>query len=375
MLGCALAGLFLFVNCELQIKPCDFTGTIEPAQPHGIVTSGIGLSWSFFNHRINQWSIRPDWRGNDYNDNEYALAVSFVGGPWSTGTYFEDIPNAEYSFFYVEGGSNCWLAQAAVPLTIENGESKAEKEVEILLEDLDLESFPNHAVFLQGLSLDTDVSQSSQYPSDYDPKDGYTSRGIGSGVDDVTTSPEKIRFSTWVRMESGPADRDNMNRAIKHARIEATVYLLIAGYTEGAVTYKEHDYFLSYDPPSPLFQPVYDRADSDTRQFSITGEKGYETAFLALRSFNFKLFGSVENGDYMREISVQSTLLDYEKKTGKAEIDLDGYASNASTFTFETMENDFEATVALVQLGSGNAYPGYFKHEFQAGSEVFSLVP
>jgi hypothetical protein len=77
----------------------------------------------------------------------------------------------------------------------------------------------------------------------------------------------------------------------------------------------------------------------------------------------------------MREISVQSTLLDYEKKTGEAEIDLDGYASNASTFTFETMENDFEATVALVQLGSGSAYPGYFKHEFQAGSEVFSLVP
>ncbi len=373
--GCAIAGLLFLISCELQIKPCEFSGTIEPGRPHGIVTSGFGLSWDLFNHRIKKWSIRPDWNGNDYDDSEYALAVSLVGGPWSTGTYMEDIPRAEYSFFYVEGGSNCRLAQAAVPLTIESGESEAEKEIEILLEDLNLDTFPNHAVFLQGLSFDTDISQSSHYPSDYDPKDGYTSRGIGGGVDDVETTSEKIRFTTWVRMESGPADRDNMNRAIKHARIETTVYLLIVGYTEGAVTYKDHEYFLSYDPPTLLFQTVYDHGDSELRQFSITGDEGYETAFIALRSFNFKLFGSVENGDYMREISVQSKLLDYNKKTGKANIDLDGYASNASTFSFETMENDFSATVALVQLGSGAAYPGYFKHEFEAGSEVFSLVP
>ena len=95
--------------------------------------------------------------------------------------------------------------------------------------------------------------------------------------------------------------------------------------------------------------------------------------FLGLEGFNLALFGSVEKGDYIRELSVQAELLDYNPSTGEAVVDLDGFASNASLLTYEIMETDFEARLALVQLPDGSVEQRRIQREFEVGQTAIPL--
>jgi hypothetical protein len=387
MISIFMTGCFLALDSgELPEDPADSApevenpiGDVRIAEgggcPRAVVTSGLGLAWKWLNHRISLWQVAPNW--NDcpteyFNGAE--LQAGYVGGNWSTGQTATDAPAVEYRYFAVDGEGSAAFCSVEVELYIQTPADYAEGTVEIALDQCGLEGYDDYAAFINGLLFATDIEQlDPDYPTNYDPALGYTSRGIGAAVEKVEVREDSAKITVSARFELGPADRGDMNEAIEHARTKATVTLLLVGLREAAVTTVERGYELTYDPPRPLFQQKYDHATPEQRRVKIEGDPGFSTAFLGVEGFNLALFGSVEKGDYIRELSVQAELLSYDTATGAAVVDLDGYASNASLLTYEIMETDFEARLALVQLPGGKAEAGQVKRQFEVGQTTIPL--
>ena len=340
-----------------------------------VVTSGFGLRWKRVNHRLSLWSIAPETAGCPQTvPDDVALSVGMIGGPWSTGRVATDAPSAAYEYFATTTGGAAAFAFVDVPITIDAPNDTGNGETRIAAADVGLADRETYVAVLAGLTLNTAVSQvDPDYPADYDPAYGYTSRGIGAGIEEPVIEDGAIRVSAWARFEHGPADRSDMNEAMAHARTEAVVHVLLIGVDGGAAATVDHAYRIDYRPPWPLFQPEYDHAPLDLRRTSVDGAPGLPVALAALRSFDFRLFGSVEEGDYMREFAVAARILSYDAETGRAELDVEGYASNVGLLTYETMENDFTAGVALIQLPGGSAVPGVLSAEFETGETVLDL--
>ncbi len=339
-----------------------------------VVTSGMGLSWKWLNHRISLWGVYPRQDAcPDFGDIE--LAAEFVGGNWSTGQTLTDTPSVDYRYTIVDGDKSMAFLPLRATLWLAAPEDEAEAALEIPLAEKGMDGYESYLVLLNGLELSTDVPQyDPEYPADYDPALGYTSRGIGAGVGDLNVDGQTATFTAWARFDHGPADRDDMNRAMARARTKAVVHVLIVGMNGGAATMTDHGYDLIYDPPSLLFQSKYEHAPEDMRRVEIDGDAGYEKSFIALQSFNFDIFGSTHNGDYIRDFSVQALMTDYDPGSGKALVDLDGYASNASLLTYEQMENSFCARVALIQIPGGAAESGHIESEFETGETLLPLI-
>jgi len=346
-----------------------------PPCPRAVVTSGLGLRWKLVNHRISLWEVAPDQPVCPAAvPEDVPLSVGSIGGPWSTGQVFTDAPSVSYAYFAVDCGAAAF-ASVSVPVTIDAPSPAGSASGAVALAEHGLAGRERYAALLAGLALTTDVPQTDPlYPPEYDPAYGYTSRGIGAGVTGLAVEGGVARFDVWVRFEHGPADRPDMNEALKHARTRAVVHVLLAGLDGGAVTEEPRAYTLEYPPPPLLFAREYPRAPEELRRMEIAGVPGLPVAAVGLASFEFRLFGPVAEGDYMREFSVSADMVSHDPAAGRAVVDVDGFASNVGLLTYETMVNDFSAGVVLLQLPSGTARPGELREAFDTGETVLPLV-
>ncbi len=344
--------------------------------PRAVVPSGLGLRWELVNHRISLWEVVP------VRDScpaavpgDVMLSAGSIGGPWSTGQVAADTPSVSFDYFAVDSGASAFAA-VSVPVTIDAPSPTGSTSGAVLLAEHGLEGYGRYAALLSGLTLTTDVPQGDPlYPPEYDPSYGYTSRGIGAGVAGLAVEGDMARFTVWVRFEHGPADRPDMNEAMKHARTGAVVHVLLVGLNGGAVTEKNKAYTLEYPPPPLLFAPEYDHAPEELQRMEIPGVPGLPVAAVGLSSFDFRLFGPVAEGDYMREFSVSARLLSSDPATGRAVLDVDGFASNVGLLTYEIMENEFSAGIVLLQLPAGTSEPGRLHEAFETGETLLPLAP
>ena len=351
---------------SLISDPAGWEQTAAPRACRGAtVTSGIGLAWKWLNHRISWWEVHPEWKAAGA---DAGLVAGYVGGNWSTGETFQDTPLVRYRYARIQAGDAAAFTPVAVKLLLAAPVDEARQQFSFALDDLELDGYDRHFVFLQGLTLNSAVEQHDPaYPADYGPALGYTSRGIGAGIENVAVADGRISFTAYARFDLGPADRRDMNEAIAHAETEAIVHALVMGMHEGAVTGARVHYRLEYHDPLFLFQPNYAHAAPEFRRQVIQGAPSMPTAFVAMRSFNFALFDSTDKGEYLRELSALAQLVTYDAETGRALLDVDGFASNASLLTYERMENDFSMELALVQLPGGEATIGHVTEEFGVG--------
>jgi len=335
----------------------------------------MGLRWEYVNHRVSLWEVVPDAGACPARvPGDVRLTVGCIGGPWSTGQVAADIPSVSYDYFAVESDAAAFAA-VSVPVVIDAPAAVGMAAGSMVLAEHGLEGRGRYAALLAGLTLTTDVPQVDPlYPPGYDPSHGYTSRGIGAGVADLEVAGGVARFEVWVRCAHGPADRTDMNLAMQHARTLAWVHVLLVGLDRGAVTEAAHAYTLEYPPPPLLFAREYPRAPEVLRRMEIEGVPGLTVPFVGLASFDFRLFGSVAEGDYMREFSVSARLLSHDPATGRAVLDVDGYASNVGLLTYETMENDFAAGIVLLQIPSGTAEAGTVLQAFETGRTFLPLL-
>jgi len=373
--------LLLFLSLVFAAAACSGTDGdadhgVDTGCHRAVVTSGLGLRWAFFNHRISLWNVHPvQDECPEAVPGEEVLSVGFIGGPWSTGQVAADIPSVSYDYSAMNSEAAAF-STVAVPITIDAPSPTGSASATVVLAEHGMEGYEQYVALLSGLTLTTDVQQVDPlYPAAYNPSYGYTSRGIGAGVSGLAVAGGELRFSAWVHFEHGRADRPDMNQALEHARTRAVAHVLLVGIRGGAITAGTNAYFLEYPPPPLLFAKEYSHAPEELRRTEIVGVPGLPEAVAGLTAFDFRLFGSVSEGEYMREFSVSAHLLSYDPVSGRAVLDVDGFASNVGLITYETMENDFSAGLVLLQLPGGTVTPGSLNHAFETGEILLPLAP
>ena len=344
-----------------------------------MVSRGFDLGWSHLNHRISLWELRPALESCPADDETIPLAVSYIGGDYTTDALLEDVPFFGYAYSSVQ--SSCSLGFVRATLSFDLGPDNRRDSRSFSL-DAPASWDPEAPLvgLIQGIRISTDGESpyAEGYAGDYDPADGYTLGGIGAGIDEVRLLDGRIQGIGWAHFTPRatiPQDRPDMDEAIDYAVVHMEVDFTIISLSSGEATRQSHGYVLDYGSPSHLHLP---HADADIRSMTIhgAGDDRYPSAFVGLASFDFDLFGGDEAyGDYIRELSVRATMIGYSPSSGEAEIDLDGYASNHSLIVSETMINDFSADVVLIQHGAGGVRSGHANGSFDTGSTTVEIAP
>ncbi len=330
----------------------------------GLVMSGFGLRWADGSHRVGRWGVFPRIGPEHFPDGcppsstlrGASLVTELESGPETRGP---EAPGAEvevtYSVIGAGAGSvppdaGTWsgvrIARGAQTIELD---ATPEGEAPVLF-DLALARMadaPAIAVVLDGIELETDVPQPVSYP-DYDPADGYSSRGIGAWIGDVTREGDDLRFDVGARFALGTRDRPEMNAAVAVARTRAIVHYAIVG--------------LPHDPPIASIgyreqhrghgeaELAVCRPDPSTTALAIDGMPGLRAA-PALRSFALRLFPDSETeGDDLRELSIRITGFQHDEASGRAALRVEGYATNEGPPPpARPMDYEVEAEVALLE--------------------------
>lgn len=336
--------------------------------PRHLVTSGFGLAWKNLNHRIALWDVHPSSPVcPDSIKEETLLNFGYIGGDFSTGDIMSDTPIYYYSGYAVDTKNTLSFHSGNAVVVVEAPDYVVEKEITIHGSEFDPKI--SSVILISGLSVDTNIEQTDpEYPDSYAPGLGYTVRGLGVRIDKIWTEEGAVHFTLRAKFEPGIGDRPAMNEAIRHASVKMKVFFTAVTLHNAKATTIDHGYRLEYPPPTFLIPQYIAHAKKHQREVKIVGHPGFGLAFCGFTEFDFTLFGDEGKGDYIRAISTKVSLIDYEVSSGKATLDIDGYASNSSLTAWETMINDFRAKAVMVQFDSGYLSPIDMTDKFQTGS-------
>lgn len=357
------------------------------------VPTAFGQRWRNANHRISLWEVRlePELPWCQVG----ALTAAYIGGDWTTGEAQTDVPTVSATVVpVVAEPSTVGAWRQSVVFDLEPPGAAA-TTVEIDREQAHLLGYAELVPLVVGVRFATDVPQGPDYPSDYEPRLGYTSRGFGAGVVLIEATEQTALVEVDVRFEHGPSDREDMNRAIPLARTRAVVDVLLVGVGRPAVTGRV-GYTLQYPRQAIGEDPEHPHASADQQRLTLAGEPGAPAGFVGLQRFDLALSthgacGPTQEcprgdrcqdgacadvygpaGLYVRELSVAASLEAFDAETGQASVRVDGYASNASrAFAFYALQHDFDAAVAWLQLPTGA--PIHLSEEFETGAARIPL--
>ncbi|HEY8430687.1 MAG TPA: hypothetical protein VIL20_20045 [Sandaracinaceae bacterium] len=332
----------------------------------GLVLSGFGIRWDDGAHRVGRWAVYPRIGPEHFPDGcpptsalrGASLVTELDGPPEVRGP---SAPGAEawvtYHVIGAGGGgalppdAGTWTGLRIVrgSQTIElDAEPEGEAPVLFNLAAARMSSAPSITVVLDGLELETDVAQSSAYPPDYDPRDGYSVRGVGARIANVRREGDDLRFDVGARFALGRRDRPDMNRAIAVARTRVTVHFAVIASDRppaGATIAYRETHRGHGERPLAVCRP-----DPSTTALAIEGAFAPRAA-PALRSFVISLFPDAEDaGDDLRELSIRISRFDHDPASGRATMHVEGYASNEGPPPPALpMDYEVEAEVVLLQ--------------------------
>ncbi len=395
-----LLSLSLLTNCGGDDSAADPDGdtdaesggeTDNPAPspsacPSGIVTNGFSLRWERLNHRISWYKLHPFLNACDPPSVAGAtLDAAFIGGNFTTGEQMDDTPLLDYRYQTAHSPDILGFATGKADFALSAPENQAEQQVDVSLVQESLTGFDHYAVLVTGVEYDTRVEQGPDYPDDYDPAHGYTSRGIGAWCKDVTLSDDgaTLSFTAGLRFDHAPSDRANMNRAIPEAKTKGALYYTVVGVENGALQTATVDYTLRYPEPVPLEDQVIEHAATDLRRVEIARDPDLPDALVGVTAFNFVLDpdaeadaeGDVPIGYYIREFAVLAELAEWETGSETGIVDFDGYASNATGFfAFYPLISQFTGEVAVIQYDGVSPSTFQLQEAFSTGAQSFELV-
>jgi hypothetical protein len=339
-----------------------------------VVPNGFGLAWEKLNHRISRWSIRVDpSKAETCSANPGStLHTTFVGGDWTTGQAATDVPIVMLDYAVVaprdpngavRKPQHVWATHHATALDIDPSQHAS------AIADRPASEHPRVEV-LTGLELDTNVPQDADYPEDYDPAHGYTSRGVTARVTDRDDGSVDVEIA----FEHGKADRPPMNAAMPFARTRAVVEHTTLEVPGGHITRATKQFRLTYPLQDALDATPIPHGEDALMTTVIEGVSGYEHGMVLLTGISFSLFPDLPYGDYLRELSVRPRNVRYDPETGRAKFVLDGYASNSGFLTMAGMDADMRFDLVLVQWNGGGApVQVSFSSSFDTGEASFAL--
>jgi hypothetical protein len=365
-----------------------------------VVPNRLGYRWDRLNHRISIWETehRPD----DGSCRANELYGNFVGGDFSTGETAEDAAFIKYSGQPVDAADSTSFGAARVTVGATIGPDGEVQMTETLSrEELNLRNYPHFVTIIEGFAFDTSIEQSDDYPDNYDPAHGYTTRGFGASARIASRSKDSLELAWGLRFEIGASpDRERHNGAIEHAQVAGELDVLIVGVASDELVHTgSKSYTLEYPEPMPLEEQMHDPASADQQRMEMSGKSGAGAGFHGFTAFDFKLSppndgtcstrrdcaggdlctdGQCEGkygpqGYYIREMTVDMTRESYDDSSGDAVFMVNGFASNSTEFiAFNALHSTFEADVAWVQ-GVPAQPPVIVDEEFETGETTYDL--
>lgn len=259
-----------------------------PGQPELLLT-GWNYEWETLSHRISYLRIGVE--------DDSSLALGLVGGDWSTGATFTDVPYYRVRYQQVVG-AGIRVVRGTARLQVG---PEPEGQTTLVLDGADLPANATLVAILDGFSIDTDIPQSDDYPTEYDAGFGYASNGFGIALGDPERDGSAVQVPVTATVRWGPQDREDMNAAIPYAVTAVTVDVALVAFVgqvevlplAGSRPYEVQDRPFTDQPPMEI--PA--RFDGGARE-----------GFVAWRSFDLQLnLEGVDagQGDYLRAFGAE----------------------------------------------------------------------
>jgi hypothetical protein len=322
-----------------------------------VLWEGYSYAWEDLSHRISR--LRSGVASAD-SDDTFQAELGVIGGPWSTGEIWVDVPMWGVGYRALESGKLRALS-GATAFTIP-AEGRAEATVQVPVGDIDDRDGVTWAVVLQGFDLDMEVSQAEGGP-DYDPAFGWTPQGLGIGLGEPAVVGDQLTFDAWMHFRPGPlscapgGDCEEMNEALPFAQVGGELrwtVLAVAPNTAAALSRERlatGRYYEAGDGDTP-HPPI----DEDNRTLVFAGEPQMALGIPLLRTWDFELNRSIgEEGRYLRAFSAGVEDFSYDPDTGEAVAIVEAYCSIRSTFEEGDLDVEFVADVDLLQVDDRSA--------------------
>lgn len=373
---------------ETEVPVASAASTTEEGEPSGpffdaeactraLVPTGMGMRWEDLNHRVSElaWLTEPaEGCGAD------EVLLRSIGGDFTTGDAFGVDDRALFLFraSEVEGGAEeVGFARIRVPTRIGAG-GVASGELELSREALALRGYREVVALVGGVSFSTNVEDlSPDYPEDYDPSHGYTTRGIGARVSVLELEGDTIRLDWWLRFEAGlSGDRPAMNRAAPFAESEGLLDVLLVGLPEpraqsASVAFSQaSDQLLSW-------RREVEPADEALQRVVLEGEPAEDPGFWGVSGFDWRLeppmscsrnrdCAELEQCDegtcttelgrpgyYIRSLVLDVTQEAWDAEAGRLTLRMNAFSSNSSRFlAFFPFRSAFEGEVRWIPAGT-----------------------
>ena len=213
-----LAVGILLAGCqqmELNSTSCSFGDGEAPGET-AVLMEGYHYHWDQLSHRI---SYLKAGVGVPDDDGSAVGHLGLLGGPWSDGRRFVDLPSYGLGYAHLQSSEvTAWYGH--VPLRIPSG-GRIEEPVSVSLSDLALPQREHWLVALAGFCFDTDVPGEGDFNNGYDPVDGWAIKDLAVGISPALATESTVDFVAAAELRGGTIDRDNHNEAMLHAQVDA----------------------------------------------------------------------------------------------------------------------------------------------------------
>ena len=335
MLAMVVMGSSLLASCGSPAAPVSVWG-------------GFDYRWERLSHRLSFFQSRV---GPASPNGAFNAQLGMIGGPWSMSSALPEVVHYRAPWWWVQSDS---LQAYAGSVDLDIGPSGlARREIRLSLEAIALDAAEVVTVALAGVSLDMDVPQGPEFPSNYDPAEGWTPQIIGAGVDSIVLAGDDLSFSLWLQFKAGPLDRQDMNEALEFLTIGGSVaYVVLAAAGHYSEAHVEASSWYPIDPPHSDI-PAMDVAQ---RTVVISNLDPLPLALPVIRSWQFVLNSDLdEEGRYLRALAMAIDSFEYHPSNGEARVVLDAYASHSSVIEEGELQVEFNADIGVLQLRSDSS--------------------
>ena len=259
------------------------------------VMSGFHHSWNQLSHRVSLSEIAVLEDGT--------IASGIIGGDFSTGDVASDYVHFRVSQSRVTG-SGLVVGHGVVEVVV-GPDGVVDETVSIDVPGIG--GFSTVTAAFTGFRVSSDTAQGSDYPADYDPALGYTTKGWAFSVGEPSLSGDTATLAVsgvkrWAptNNDTDPADRSDMNGAIPFAQSEVAVHFAVIGF-DGTLTTGGGTASIDYDNGNYSEQPPLTETDLGV---SVATDG---TGFPIIRSYDLLLEDQLtdEFGDYIRSYGVE----------------------------------------------------------------------
>jgi hypothetical protein len=327
-------------------------------QASGVVWAGWNHTWERLSHRVSAERAILNADGS--------AELGMVGGDWSTGADDIDFPNYRMHHSDVTAAGFA-VAHGQSDMTIGPDGTLTVTET---VDAPEVAALSNQIVVLRGLDILTDVEQSAEYGTEYDPSLGYCTNGFAMQVGAPSVSGDSISFDVTGTVRWGPAgpddplDRSDMNAAIPHAQTGMTVAWTVIGW-DGSLSEATGSGTVDY--PNGIYSDQPPLTESDLG-LSLTGGT---PGFPALRSVDLlvEVPEHPETGEYLRSYGA-------ELGTAGGDPPVTVLTEGTNSSLVETATIRFTSSLDAVWIGLDDASGTVIPVTFEGSHEVgYTTVP